>query len=126
MESCEPEAPNAFGRRRLFSMAGTPPNVCMFGTGEYTTGFTGQGASTSDKSTGVVALVMLDLRLRGMIGRLGMCGVHGPKLPAVHAHMASGPGRVRGHQSQLHRDVASGRCGGSDAYRQARRAHSTQ
>eukprot|EP00962_Isochrysis_galbana_P057164 scaffold29403_cov130-Isochrysis_galbana.AAC.2 len=73
-------------------MAGTPPNVCMFGTGEYTTGFTDKGASTSDKSTGVVALVMLDLRLRGKIGRLGMCGVQGPKLPAVRAHMASALG----------------------------------
>ena len=37
----------------------------MLGTGEYTTGFTGAGASDSDKSTGVVALVMLDLKRRG-------------------------------------------------------------
>ena len=28
------------------------PNVLMLGTGEYTTGFTGEGASKSDKSTG--------------------------------------------------------------------------
>jgi len=35
------------------------PNVCMFGTGEYTTGFVGTGAADSDKGTGVVALVML-------------------------------------------------------------------
>ena len=49
-----------------------PPGVLMLGTGEYTTGFTGQGASDSDKSTGVVALVMLDLRRRGKVGRLGM------------------------------------------------------
>ena len=33
----------------------------MLGTGEYTTGFVGSGASDSDKGTGVVALVMLAL-----------------------------------------------------------------
>jgi len=65
----------------------------MLGTGEYTTGFTGAGASDSDKSTGVVALVMLDLKRRGKVGHLGMCGTNGPKLPAVRAHMqrAIGP-----------------------------------
>ncbi len=62
-------------------------NVLMLGTGEYTTGFTGSGASDSDKSTGVVALVMLDLKRRGKIGRLGMCGTNGPKLPAIREHM---------------------------------------
>ena len=59
----------------------------MLGTGEYTTGFTGQGASDSDKSTGVVALVMLDLRRRGKVGKLGMCGTNGAKMPAIRAHM---------------------------------------
>ena len=62
-------------------------SVCMFGTGEYTTGFVGDKASDSDKSTGVVALVMLDLRRRGLVGRLGMCGTNGKKLPAIRAHM---------------------------------------
>lgn len=65
----------------------TQPNVLMIGTGEYTTGFTGSGASDSDKSTGVVALVMLDLKRRGKVGRLGMCGTNGPKLPAIRRHM---------------------------------------
>ena len=64
-----------------------PPGVLMLGTGEYTTGFTGQGASDSDKSTGVVALVMLDLRRRGKVGKLGMCGTNGAKMPAIRAHM---------------------------------------
>ena len=72
-------------------MTSTPracPNVLMLGTGEYTTGFTGQGASDSDKSTGVVALVMLDLQRRGKVGKkLGMCGTDGRKLPAIRAHM---------------------------------------
>ena len=65
-----------------------PPGVLMLGTGEYTTGFVaGLGASNSDKSTGVVALVMLDLRRRGKIGRLSMCGTDGSKLPDVRKHM---------------------------------------
>ena len=38
----------------------------MLGTGEYTTGWVGK-ASDSDKSTGVVALVMLDLKRRNKI-----------------------------------------------------------
>ena len=65
----------------------SPPNVCMFGTGEYTTGFVGGGAADSDKGTGVVALVMLDLQRRGKVGRIGMCGVNGKKLPAIRKHM---------------------------------------
>ena len=68
-------------------MSLSPPDVLMLGTGEYTTGFTGQGASDSDKSTGVVALVMLDLQRRGKVGKLGMCGTDGKKLPAIRAHM---------------------------------------
>lgn len=59
----------------------------MLGTGEYTTGFVGGKASDSDKSTGVVGLVCLDLRERGKLGRLGMCGVNGTKFPAIRAHM---------------------------------------
>ena len=63
------------------------PNVLMLGTGEYTTGFVGTGAADSDKGTGVVALVMLDLQRRGKVGRLGMCGTNGKKLPQIRAHM---------------------------------------
>ena len=70
------------------------PNVLMLGTGEYTTGFTSQGAAKSDKSTGVVALVMLDLVNRGKVGRLGMCGTDGRKLPEIRAHMQRALGDV--------------------------------
>ena len=66
-----------------------PPAVLMIGTGEYTTGYTVEGASKSDKKTGVVALVMLDLQLRGKVGTLGMCGTDGTKMPAIRAHMKS-------------------------------------
>uniref|UniRef100_A0A7S4VCI2 Gfo/Idh/MocA-like oxidoreductase N-terminal domain-containing protein n=1 Tax=Alexandrium monilatum TaxID=311494 RepID=A0A7S4VCI2_9DINO len=64
-----------------------PPGCLMMGTGEYTTGFVGGKAADSDKSTGVVGLVCLDLRMRGKLGRLGMCGVNGKKFPAIRAHM---------------------------------------
>ena len=31
--------------------------------------------------------VMLDLQLRGKVGRLGMCGTNGKKMPGIRAHM---------------------------------------
>ena len=62
------------------------PNVLMLGTGEYTTGWVGK-ASDSDKSTGVVALVMLDLQRRGKVNEVNMCGTSGPKLPQIREHM---------------------------------------
>lgn len=64
----------------------SPPNVIMFGTGEYTTGWVGKAAE-SDKSTGVVGLVMLDLARRGKVGKLAMCGTNGTKFPAIREHM---------------------------------------
>jgi len=51
-----------------------PLNVLMVGTGEYTTGFVGGGASGSDKKVGVVGLTMFDLRRRGKVGKLSMVG----------------------------------------------------
>jgi len=60
-----------------------PLNVLMVGTGEYTTGFVGGGASESDKKVGVVGLSMFDLRRRGKVGKLGMVGVNGTKFPAI-------------------------------------------
>jgi hypothetical protein len=51
-------------------------DVLMVGTGEYTTGYVGGGASDSDKGAGVVALTMFDLRRRGKVDRVAMCGVN--------------------------------------------------
>ncbi|KAG1894828.1 uncharacterized protein F5891DRAFT_1060724 [Suillus fuscotomentosus] len=62
-------------------------NVLMCGTGEYTTGWTGSGASTSDKKIGVVGLTLFDLRRLGKIGKLGMVGVNGGKFPAIRQHL---------------------------------------
>ena len=57
------------------------PSVLMVGTGEYTTGYVHNGASGSDKSAGVVALSLFDMRRRGKVGRLMMAGTNGNKFP---------------------------------------------
>jgi len=69
------------------------PGCLMLGTGEYTTGFVGGGAANSDKATGIVALVCLDLRARGKLGRLGMCGTNGKKTSSDPGTHAAGVGR---------------------------------
>ncbi|KAF4552196.1 Hypothetical protein D9617_11g010450 [Elsinoe fawcettii] len=64
-----------------------PLNVLMVGTGEYTTGFVGGGASGSDKKVGVVGLTLFDLRRRGKVGKLSMVGTTGNKFPAIREHL---------------------------------------
>ncbi|KAF2403570.1 NAD(P)-binding protein [Trichodelitschia bisporula] len=64
-----------------------PLNVLMVGTGEYTTGFTGSGASQSDKKVGVVGLTLFDLRRRDKVGELSMVGTTGSKYPAIREHL---------------------------------------
>ncbi|KAI2608272.1 NAD(P)-binding protein [Hypoxylon fragiforme] len=69
-------------------MASPPPlNVLMVGTGEYTTGFVGGGASGSDKKVGVVGLSLFDLRRRGKVAKLSMVGTNGTKFPAIRQHL---------------------------------------
>lgn len=65
---------------RVFDRALTGAQV---GTGEYTTGFVGGGASGSDKKVGVVGLTLFDLRRRGKVGQLSMVGTDGSKFPAI-------------------------------------------
>jgi len=62
-------------------------NVLMVGTGEYTTGYVGGKGADSDKGAGVVALTMFDLRRRGKVDRIAMCGVNGKKFPGIRKHM---------------------------------------
>ncbi|KAF9452606.1 NAD(P)-binding protein [Macrolepiota fuliginosa MF-IS2] len=69
-------------------------NVLMCGTGEYTTGWTGSGASKSDKKIGVVGLTLFDLRRRGKVDKLGMVGVNGKKFPAIRQHLEQNIGQV--------------------------------
>ncbi len=61
--------------------------VLMVGTGEYTTGYVNGSEPDSDKGAGVVALVCLDLKRRGKVDRLGLCGKQGCKLAGVMKHM---------------------------------------
>ena len=70
------------------------PNVLMVGTGEYTTGYVHNGASGSDKSAGVVALSLFDMRRRGKVGRLMMAGTNGSKFPGIRRHLHEAIGRV--------------------------------
>ena len=67
-------------------------NSGKVGTGEYTTGFVGTGASGSDKKVGVVGLTLFDLRRRGKVGNLGMVGVNGTKYPAIRKPMTNDDG----------------------------------
>jgi D-galacturonate reductase len=62
-------------------------NVLMIGTGEYTTGFVHGSAAHSDKSCGVVALSMMDMRRRGLVGQLALCGRNSSKFPAIQEHI---------------------------------------
>ncbi|CAM9943658.1 unnamed protein product [Discosporangium mesarthrocarpum] len=72
-----------------------PVNVCMIGTGEYTTGYVHGKASDSDKSAGaVVALTMIDLRRRGKVNRLGLCGTNGSKFSGIRTHIERNIGNV--------------------------------
>eukprot|EP01033_Poteriospumella_lacustris_P005531 gene5531-3945_t len=73
---------------------GMSTSVLMIGTGEYTTGFVHGAASDSDKGAGVVALTMFDLRARGKVNRLGLCGTNGTKIPSILKHMESAIGNV--------------------------------
>ena len=70
------------------STTSKPLNVLMVGTGEYTTGFVGGGASGSDKKVGVVGLTMFDLRRRGKVGKLSMVGTSGTKYPAIRESLS--------------------------------------
>ncbi|KAI4598862.1 hypothetical protein KJ359_002275 [Pestalotiopsis sp. 9143b] len=62
-------------------------DIFQVGTGEYTTGFVGGGASGSDKKVGVVGLTLFDLRRRGKVGKLSMVGTNGTKFPAIRQHL---------------------------------------
>ena len=65
----------------------SPVNVLMVGTGEYTTGYIGGLTNQSDKSSGVVALTMFDLRRRHKVNQCAMVGRNGTNFPAIRQHM---------------------------------------
>jgi D-galacturonate reductase len=65
------------------------PSGLMIGSGEYTTGYVHGAASNSDKSAGVVALSLFDLRRRGKVAQLSMAGTNGTKFPGIRDHLRS-------------------------------------
>ncbi|KAI9327312.1 hypothetical protein DFJ73DRAFT_649387 [Zopfochytrium polystomum] len=70
-----------------------PMNVLCIGTGEYTTGFVHGAAATSDKSLGVIGLVLYDMRSRGKVNEISMVGTTGTKHAAIREHLANGIGK---------------------------------
>ena len=62
------------------------PNALMIGIGEYTTGYVHGQASASDKSAGVVALSLFDMRCRGLIDHVAMVGTNGTKFAGIRDH----------------------------------------
>jgi D-galacturonate reductase len=73
----------------------SPVNVVMVGTGEYTTGYIGRGVQNqSDKSSGVVALTMFDLRRRYKVNQCAMVGRNGTNFPEIRKHMQNVIGNV--------------------------------
>ncbi len=67
-----------------------PVDALMIGTGEYTTGYVHGSPADSDKSAGVIALTLFDLRRRGRIGELKMAGTNGTKFPGIRDHLQRG------------------------------------
>lgn len=69
-------------------------DALMIGTGEYTTGYVHGSAAGSDKSVGVIALTLFDLRRRGRISELRMAGTNGTKFPGIRDHLRRAIGDV--------------------------------
>ena len=78
---------SASGSKSSTPLVLSPVNVLMVGTGEYTTGYIGGVTNQSDKSSGVVALTMFDLRRRQKVNQCAMVGRNGTNFPAIRQHM---------------------------------------
>ena len=64
-------------------------DVLVIGTGEYVTGYVHGAAADSDKRAGVIALVLFDLRRRGKVERIALCGRDGKRFPGIRNHLAT-------------------------------------
>ena len=69
-------------------------DALMIGTGEYTTGYVHGSPAGPDKSAGVIALTLFDLRRRGRIGELKMAGTNGTKFPGIRDHLRRAIGDI--------------------------------
>jgi D-galacturonate reductase len=65
-------------------------NVLVVGTGEYVTGYVHSRQSESDKPIGVVMLSLIDLKRRGFINSIALCGTNGTKFPYIRQHLQNG------------------------------------
>ncbi len=61
-------------------------DILVVGTGEYVTGFVHGAAANSDKSAGVIALVLFDLRSRGKVHQISLCGRDGKRFAGIRRH----------------------------------------
>ncbi len=61
-------------------------DVLVVGTGEYVTGLAGENIVASDKSFGVIALSLFDMREKGLIGDISLAGRDGAKFEAIQKH----------------------------------------
>ena len=61
-------------------------DVLVVGTGEYVTGLAGEAVAQSDKSFGVVALSLFDMRDRGLVGKIMLAGRNGRRFKAIRDH----------------------------------------
>lgn len=61
-------------------------DVLVVGTGEYVTGMANEQVAASDKSFGVVALSLFDMRDRGLVGRVLLAGRNGKRFKAIREH----------------------------------------
>ena len=57
-------------------------------------GYVNGAQSDSDKGAGVVALTMFDLRRRGKVKEISLCGVNGTKFPGIRNHLQRAIGDV--------------------------------
>ncbi|KAI8811848.1 hypothetical protein BJ742DRAFT_795820 [Cladochytrium replicatum] len=71
-------------------------NVLVCGIGEYVTGYVPGQTNVSDKSMGVVGLVLMDIRQRGKVDWIGMVGTTGKKHAEIRDHIQKGLGRYKG------------------------------
>jgi len=61
-------------------------DVCVVGIGEYVTGLSGDKAAKSDKSLGVIALSLFDMRDRGLIGDIKLAGRNSERFELIKEH----------------------------------------
>ncbi|MCH9812827.1 MAG: Gfo/Idh/MocA family oxidoreductase [Epsilonproteobacteria bacterium] len=61
-------------------------DVLVIGIGEYVTGLSGDDAANSDKSFGVIALTLFDLRDRGFIGEIKLAGRNSKRFNFIEKH----------------------------------------